>query len=201
VRYTQTLAYAISAVIELAQLDTDEPVSSANLASHTHIPSRYLLQILRRLVSAGVLRSVRGTIGGYALGRPASKITLLEIIDAVDESGHVPEQFRQSFSDETCERLLTAIKESNDASRQALGQLTLAELSQTGFSRTRDPKIAPAIAPMKAPRPPRTTPPTIAQGIAPVTAKIAISSLIPPSASPQRPKNQPQQYSNHRHPD
>jgi Rrf2 family protein len=138
VRYSQTLAYAIIALIDLAERNSVQPVSCTDLALSKHIPRRYLLQILRRLVSAGILRSVRGTIGGYALDRPAGEVTLLDIMDAVDVSPHVPEQFIQRFSDNTCERLLIAIQESNDASRQALGHLSLADLSRTRIQRNLD---------------------------------------------------------------
>jgi len=48
------------------------------------MPARFLLQILRSLVNHGVLESTRGVDGGYRLARPADRISLLEIIEAID---------------------------------------------------------------------------------------------------------------------
>ena len=45
---------------------------------------RFLLKVLKPLVSAGVLYSVRGPNGGYRLARPAKGITLLDVVEAVD---------------------------------------------------------------------------------------------------------------------
>jgi len=48
------------------------------------MPERFLLQILRNLVNHGLLESTRGTEGGYSLARPASQISLLQILEAID---------------------------------------------------------------------------------------------------------------------
>jgi hypothetical protein len=48
------------------------------------MPERFLLQILRVLVTHGILRSTRGVDGGYALTKPADQISLLEVIEAID---------------------------------------------------------------------------------------------------------------------
>ena len=47
-------------------------------------PKRFLLRPLKALVTAGLLRSAPGPGGGYRLGRPAARITLLEVVEAVD---------------------------------------------------------------------------------------------------------------------
>jgi Rrf2 family protein len=48
------------------------------------MPERYLLQILRNLVTHGILRSTRGVDGGYSLVRPPDQISLLEVIEAIE---------------------------------------------------------------------------------------------------------------------
>jgi Rrf2 family protein len=48
------------------------------------MPERFLLQILRILVTQGILKSTRGVEGGYALSKPAEQISLLEIMEAID---------------------------------------------------------------------------------------------------------------------
>lgn len=50
------------------------------------LPYHFLSKSLQKLVHAGILTSLRGAAGGVSLSRPASEITLLSIIDAVDGS-------------------------------------------------------------------------------------------------------------------
>jgi Rrf2 family protein len=48
------------------------------------MPERFLLQILRNLVTHGILGSTRGVEGGYVLERSPEEVSLLEVIEAVD---------------------------------------------------------------------------------------------------------------------
>ncbi len=48
------------------------------------MPERFLLQILRHLVTHGILHSTRGVDGGYALDRKPEEISLLDVIEAID---------------------------------------------------------------------------------------------------------------------
>ena len=57
------------------------------LALAQQIPERYLIQILLQLKAAGLVHSSRGSIGGYQLSRPASQITVGEVIAAIDGRG------------------------------------------------------------------------------------------------------------------
>jgi Rrf2 family protein len=59
-------------------------VLSQSISKSYDIPLEYLLKILQQLVRANVLRSKRGPRGGFCLARPTGKISLLEIIEAVD---------------------------------------------------------------------------------------------------------------------
>jgi Rrf2 family protein len=65
-------------------LDELGPQSVRDVAERTGLPQPYLEQILLALKGAGLVRSKRGVGGGYLLARPASEITLAEIIAAVD---------------------------------------------------------------------------------------------------------------------
>jgi Rrf2 family protein len=85
-KISRTVGYALKASISLAQTAPGVPISARRLASHHRLPERYLLQILRRLVSNGVLKSTAGMSGGYCLSRPPDTITLLDIVDAVESS-------------------------------------------------------------------------------------------------------------------
>jgi len=48
------------------------------------MPPRFLHQILRSMVTHGILRSTRGLDGGYSLARPISSVTLLDIVESVE---------------------------------------------------------------------------------------------------------------------
>lgn len=60
------------------------PVSAARLAELHGIPYAYLAKHLQALARAGVVQSTPGREGGYELTRPASAITMLEVIQAID---------------------------------------------------------------------------------------------------------------------
>ena len=83
-KLSRTLSYAVQATLQLAQLDEQGPVPCSRLAADGKMPERFLLQILRNLVTHGILRSTSGVDGGYALVRPANQISLLEVIEAIE---------------------------------------------------------------------------------------------------------------------
>ena len=77
--------YASRALLSLALHAEDlGPTSVRDIAERTGLPQPYLEQILLALKGAGLVRSKRGVGGGYVLARPASEITLGEIVSAVD---------------------------------------------------------------------------------------------------------------------
>lgn len=76
--------YAILAVGYVAQHGKDGLIVSQAISRDYDIPLEYLLKIMQELVKAGVLRSKRGPRGGFSLARSISKITMLEIIEAVE---------------------------------------------------------------------------------------------------------------------
>jgi Rrf2 family protein len=83
-KLTRASSYALHALEYMAVRGEDRPVASHHIAEAKKIPERFLLKVLKPLVSAHVLRSVKGPNGGYRLARPASKITVLEVVEAVE---------------------------------------------------------------------------------------------------------------------
>ena len=61
------------------------PVTVGDIARRQEIPPSYLEQLFAKLRRGGVIESVRGAQGGYVLARPASEITVAEIIKALGE--------------------------------------------------------------------------------------------------------------------
>src|SRR5438094_7851364 len=78
-KLTRASSYALHAVAHLATQKPNVPVPSHLVARARGIPERFLLKVLKPLVSARVLHSVKGPNGGYRLARPASAISIVEI--------------------------------------------------------------------------------------------------------------------------
>lgn len=81
---SQTIEYALRAMAFLAMRDEPESVASQAIAGPMRIPPGYLSKVLRDLVLAGLVRSVRGPNGGFSLARAAASIRILDIVNAVD---------------------------------------------------------------------------------------------------------------------
>ncbi len=67
----------------------DAPLSAARLAERTDVETKYLEQLLGMLKRGGIVKSYRGKTGGYELTRPSREITVLDMLDALDD-GFVP---------------------------------------------------------------------------------------------------------------
>jgi Rrf2 family cysteine metabolism transcriptional repressor len=76
--------YALSALVELHCQGDSAPVPIAELARRREIPVQFLEQLFASLRRAGVLRSQRGVKGGYSFARPATEITVLEVVELLD---------------------------------------------------------------------------------------------------------------------
>ncbi len=84
-KLTRAASYALHAVTYMAAQKSDRPIASHLIARERGIPERFLLKVLKPLVSVGILTSVKGPNGGYRLARPASEISMLQIIEAADD--------------------------------------------------------------------------------------------------------------------
>lgn len=78
--------YAVMAMVDLASQKQSKPVTLAAIAERQEIPLAYLEQIFSRLKRRGIVGSVRGPGGGYKLGKPASALTVADIVLASEEA-------------------------------------------------------------------------------------------------------------------
>ncbi len=76
--------YAVRAAVELAAAPDERPVKAERIATAQDIPLNFLENILGELRHAGIVRSHRGAEGGFRLARPASQVTIADIIRAVE---------------------------------------------------------------------------------------------------------------------
>lgn len=78
--------YAITAMMELALRHKQGPVTLADISVEQSISVSYLEQLFAQLRKHGLVTGLRGPGGGYCLRRPASEISVADILRAVDES-------------------------------------------------------------------------------------------------------------------
>lgn len=125
--------YACLVLIDLARgYDAQTPLSSAWLAEKNSIPRKFLDQILNQLKKQGYVASLRGSAGGYILGKPPNQISLAEIIRTIDGPiapiNSVSDFFYQHTPSEQNEKLLACFRDIRDYAAQKLEQLTFEQL-------------------------------------------------------------------------
>ncbi len=77
--------YGLRAILHLAAQPDREYVSIREMAQTLDISFHFLTKILQQMTRAGMLTSQRGPEGGVALARPLGKVTLLDVLRAIDE--------------------------------------------------------------------------------------------------------------------
>lgn len=77
--------YGLHAMYHLGCNYGKDPISLNEIAKKTGLSENYLEQLLRQLKKSGLIDSVRGAQGGYLLSRPASEITIGEILISTEE--------------------------------------------------------------------------------------------------------------------
>jgi Rrf2 family protein len=83
---TRRAAYSVLAVLNLGHHFGEGLRKSREIAEETHVPVKFLRVLLADLVREGLVASVAGRKGGYALSRPPEELTLLEVIEAAGGS-------------------------------------------------------------------------------------------------------------------
>jgi Rrf2 family transcriptional regulator, iron-sulfur cluster assembly transcription factor len=76
--------YAVRGIIYLARLPYGNVALLSDIAEAAHIPQTFLAKIFQNFAKLGFVNSYRGTGGGFSLARPASAITLREVVEAVE---------------------------------------------------------------------------------------------------------------------
>ena len=85
--FTTKSRYAVNALADLEYLSHHEtPVSLKDIAHRQDIDLTYLEQLFRKLRIAGIVKSVRGRNGGYVYASHPQKVSIKNIMDAVEEN-------------------------------------------------------------------------------------------------------------------
>ncbi len=127
-KLSRTVGYALQAAIQLAEAESGTPIPCSKLAAEGGMPERFLLQILRNLVTHGILKSTRGVEGGYMLERPPDQISLLELIEAVDGPVAAQPPLTEGLSPESLRRLTAGLEQVTATARMQLAEFKLSAL-------------------------------------------------------------------------
>lgn len=85
-KFTTKTEYGLNCLVHMARRKPGETVTTKDLAVKEHFSVPYIEKILQRLRSARIVVSHQGKNGGYSLARDPSKITLKEVIEALEGS-------------------------------------------------------------------------------------------------------------------
>ena len=83
-RLTHLADYAVVIMTAAARREAGARLSASELALETGVPLPTTQKLMGRLAAEGLLTSVRGAAGGFTLARPAERITLADIVEAVE---------------------------------------------------------------------------------------------------------------------
>jgi Rrf2 family protein len=128
-KLTRASSYALHAVAFMANQKHDKPIASHHIAAARGIPERFLLKVLKPLVSARVLLSIKGPNGGYRLAKSASEVSMLEILEAVDGPIRGMAPFTEEGNGPLNHKLEQICKQTADQTRKYLEKVRLSDLA------------------------------------------------------------------------
>ena len=123
--------YAVRAAIELATSPDGRPVKAERIANAQDIPLNFLENILGELRHSGIVRSQRGADGGFRLAKPADRITIADVMRAVEGPlatvrGGPPEDSSYPGAASELPRVWIAVRKSL---RQVVEEVTVADVA------------------------------------------------------------------------
>src|SRR5512139_1157029 len=137
-RMNEGVEWAAHCCLLLDWLGPDRPLPTARLAAAFELPPAYLNKQLQALVRAGLLTSTAGARGGFRLARPLEKITMMDVVAAIegpDDAFTCTEIRRRGTGAEDPDRafakpcaIATAMRTAEMQWRRALAAQTLADV-------------------------------------------------------------------------
>jgi Rrf2 family iron-sulfur cluster assembly transcriptional regulator len=83
-KVTQEGDYALRVILYLYEHGVGKRVEAKVISESENIPPRFLLKLLRKLAASGIIKSYRGTGGGYAIVKSPAEVTVKEVIEAIE---------------------------------------------------------------------------------------------------------------------
>ena len=94
--FSEKVNYGLAAIFELAKSYNKGYVQIKQIATTQKIPKNYLEQLLIDLKRAGLVESMRGSLGGYRLKKLASDIKIIDLIEALERPIEVVDYSKNS---------------------------------------------------------------------------------------------------------
>lgn len=137
--------YGVRAMLDLALNEAEGPIASHMIARRQEISERYLEQLFIPLKQAGLVKSVRGSQGGYILGRPPQNISVGDIV-RVMEGPLAPVDCVNEINPDDCKRVdycVTRIiwAKVRDSIAEILDSYSLADLVEESHKMTKPTAI------------------------------------------------------------
>ncbi|MCP2165239.1 RrF2 family transcriptional regulator [Goodfellowiella coeruleoviolacea] len=136
-KLSQGVEWGLHCTSLLAQAPADRPIRRDVLAGHYGLPDAYLAKHLQALTRAGVLHALPGPRGGYRLARSPERITVLDVVEAIEgsTSAFVCQEIRQrgtgAVSPDQCSNpcaIRSVMDQADAAWRDSLRGVTVADL-------------------------------------------------------------------------
>ncbi len=130
--------YGLRALLEIATQPKGRPLAIRGISQKQQMSETYLEQILHKLKNAGIVKSIRGARGGYVLARGGDKITVSQIISALDGPISISYCDAPELREKSCigpEACVSRIlwKRLEDLIDRALSSVTLADLQKEAW--------------------------------------------------------------------
>jgi Rrf2 family protein len=129
-RLSRASRYALHALSLMAKAGKDRPTSTKVLGEATGISNVYLLKALKPCVMAGIVSSITGPNGGYALRKDPDSVTILDIIQAVDGPMYAVDERLRAGSDDVDRALAALLEEATRRVKQVYDGMTLTQLAK-----------------------------------------------------------------------
>ena len=120
--------YGLRALIDLAINSKTEQVALNSIAERNKISPQYLEQVFASLRKAGIVKSIKGSQGGYFLSRPPQEITVSSIIEALAGDYRIEDEELPKEGKYTIQKLV--IDRVNDSVTEILQSVTLHDLEK-----------------------------------------------------------------------
>ena len=91
-KFSKKSRYGLISLIDLSVHAKNGHVALNSIAERNDISPQYLEQVFAALRRAGIVKSIKGPQGGYLLNHPAEKITVAEILEALDGTYHIADE-------------------------------------------------------------------------------------------------------------
>jgi FeS assembly SUF system regulator len=134
-RLSKLTDYGIVLLAQLARDTSGDSRNARELAERSELPAPVVSKVLKQLAREGLLESQRGAKGGYSLARPASRISVAKVIDALEGPVAITEcaQGPSVCSHEGTCAVRDPVHVINGVVREALATVSLADLIDPAF--------------------------------------------------------------------